>query len=244
MDLLRRELRRRIEALPDAVEVLAAIARDKAPHPCSSHDLMVAILVERGALRVREYLEMREAHARACPNLHLYQITAPRAFGDGWGQAHLEEIAPSLVRPTRELDPGFAGQYDRIHRDAGVRVELKATRVVEDVPGNLPDKALASDTNVPYMLHFKQLKPGCCDAFVLIAVYLDRIRYWVVPAGAMAASPCYNDRLHRNGAGSGQVQLPSRNLALLAPYEVPSAGVDAAVREISRSAPGCASVTC
>lgn len=214
MERLREELLRRAHDLPGHEAIVDAVEQDTTPHPFHPLDLLVAFLIEQGALSVEEYRAMRDAYTERNPNLALYQITAPRRFGDTWAQAHAAELAPTLVKPTKELDPDYDGQYDRFETETGGRVELKATRVVEDgVNAPLPEKALASTTRRPYHLYFKQVKPDCCDVFLLLGVYLDRVRYWVVPATEMATADFYSDKLHRHGRGSGQIQLASSSLA-------------------------------
>jgi hypothetical protein len=227
---LRTEVLRRVAALPDAEAILASAQGPHVTHPFTETSYLLMQLAFSGAITKTEADRLLALQARAMPNLHLYQITAPRVFGDNWGQKHLGQIAPSLLPASADLDPGFCGQYDRYDRNSGARVELKATRVVEDgVNASLADKAVSSTTDQAYCLYFKQVKPDCCDVFVLMAVFADIIRYWVIPSGAMGSLSFYRDKLHRKGSGSGQVTISSRALPEIAHFEVPADQVGAAV---------------
>lgn len=95
-------------------------------------------------------------------------------------QGHLKELVPELSEPTKKIDKDYHGQYDFL-LDGHIRIEVKASRAVDsgtDAP--LYVKALASDSAKPFWMNFQQIKPGCCDVFVWVAVWRDVIRCWVL----------------------------------------------------------------
>jgi hypothetical protein len=103
--------------------------------------------------------------------LYIFEISAPRGFGEAWAQGHLKELVPEVVKSTRKLDPNYSGQYDLL-LDGHIKIEVKASRAVDasmDAP--LYVKALASDSTKPFWMNFQQIKPACCDVFVWIAVW-------------------------------------------------------------------------
>jgi len=44
--------------------------------------------------------------------LYIFEISAPRGFGERWAQGHLKELVPDLQKPSKKLDPEYSGQYD------------------------------------------------------------------------------------------------------------------------------------
>ena len=101
--------------------------------------------------------------------LYVFEITAPRTFGETWAQRHLNEVVPELQRPSIEYDSNYSGEYDFWYK--GIKVEVKASRAVRRKSGDsLIIKALSSDSKCGYDMNFQQIKPGCCDVFVWIAV--------------------------------------------------------------------------
>lgn len=76
---------------------------------------------------------------------------------------------PDLQKPSKKLDPDYSGQYDFLLGD--IKIEVKASRAVDaDLNAPLYVKALASDSKKPFWMNFQQIKPGCCDVFVWVAV--------------------------------------------------------------------------
>lgn len=61
--------------------------------------------------------------------LHIFEISAPRGFGELWAQGHLKELVPDLIKPTKKLDTAYSGQYD-FWLDNEIRIEVKASRAV------------------------------------------------------------------------------------------------------------------
>lgn len=63
-----------------------------------------------------------------------------------------------------------------------IKIEVKASRATdrERNDESLYIKALASDSTRPFLMNFQQLKPKCCDVYLWIAVYRDKIRYWAI----------------------------------------------------------------
>lgn len=94
------------------------------------------------------------------------------------------ELVPEFKVPTRNLDPSFSGEYDLLLDD--IHIEVKASRVVKKVGGDtLANKALASNSKSRFDMNYQQLKPSCCDIFVWIAVWRDKIDYWIFPSAVI-----------------------------------------------------------
>lgn len=69
-------------------------------------------------------------------------------------------------------------------------------------------------------MNFQQIKPACCDVFVWIAVWRDKIRYWVLPSSEVANNKYYSIGQHRGNVGEGQLWLKETNISDFDSYEV------------------------
>lgn len=148
-------------------------------YPFNKFEFVISHLIAKGVLSLDEYLSIRSAYLERNKYLYIFEITAPRTFGETWAQRHLNEIVPELKRPSKAFDKNYSGQYD-FYFD-GIRIEVKASRAVKRQSGDsLIMKALSSDSSEGFDMNFQQIKPECCDVFVWIAVWRDKIRYWVL----------------------------------------------------------------
>lgn len=149
----------------------------------------------------------------------MFEITAPRTFGETWAQRHLNEIVPELKKPTTACDKSYSGQYDFWYE--GIKIEVKASRAVKRKSGDsLIMKALSSDSNEGFDMNFQQIKPKCCDVFVWIGVWRDKIRYFVLSSDEVANNKYYSQGQHRGNVGEGQLWLKESNINKFERYEV------------------------
>lgn len=81
-------------------------------------------------------------------------------------------------------------------------------------------KALASDSTFGFDMNFQQIKPACCDIFVWIGVWRDKIRYWVLSSNEVKTSKYYSSGQHRGNVGEGQLWLKESNINEFDCYEV------------------------
>lgn len=143
--------------------------------------------------------------------MHIFEITAPRTFGENWAQNHLNELVPELVRPNKKLDCNYSGEYDFWYD--GIKIEVKASRAVKKKGGSsLLMKALNSNSTNNFEMNFQQVKPKCCDVFVWIAVWRDCIKYWVLSSEEVENNQYYSHGQHRGNTGEGQLWLKKSNI--------------------------------
>lgn len=165
------------------------------------------------------YLKIRSDYLKRNKYLHLYEITAPRTFGETWAQNHLSELVQELQRPGRTIDPEYSGQYDFWYD--GIRIEVKASRAVQRRSGDsLINKALSTDSPHRFDMNFQQIKPDCCDVFLWIGVRRDAIRYWVLSSNDVVNNPYYSKGQHRGNKGEGQLWVKESNINAFEPYRV------------------------
>ena len=125
--------------------------------------------------------------------LHLFEISAPRGFGELWAQGHLKELVPDLTKPTKKLDPAYSGQYDFLVSDRSrskSRLRVRCGSLAATEP--LYVKALGSASGERFNMNFQQIKPSCCHVFVWVAAWRDVIRYWVLSSAEVESSPYYS----------------------------------------------------
>ncbi len=67
-------------------------------------------------------------------------------------------------------------------------------------------------------MNFQQLKPDVCDVFVFVAVWVDRIEYWVMSNEEVKNNP-YLSRQHRGGI-EYQIGFRNNNIQLFDVYKV------------------------
>ena len=197
METLIKELEAYKKSLSAAEKVqLSDSVLDKlyAVYPFNKFEYTISHLIAKGVISLDEYLEMRAEYLQRNKYLHLFEL-APRTFGETWGQNHLMELVPEFKIPTKRLDPTFSGEYDLLLND--IHVEVKASRAVKKVGGDtLANKALASNSTSKFDMNYQQLKPGCCDVFVWIAVWRDKIDYWVMSSEDVQNNPLLSNQ-HR-----------------------------------------------
>lgn len=230
MEKLRQELDRLIDRLEDAEDFRARLKDLVSVYPFNEYEYIISTLLGRGKLALDEYTELRDTYIDRNLYLYIFEISAPRGFGDRWALGHLKELVPAFKRPSKKLDPGYSGEYD-LWLDPGIKVEIKSSRAV-DFESNEPlyVKALSSDSDRPFDMNFQQLKPYCCDVFLWIAVWRDKIRYWVTSSYEVENNRYYSPGQHRGGEGEGQLHLNQNNIAGFDRYEISSVEIEVAVR--------------
>lgn len=145
-------------------------------YPFSKYEYIISHLLAADKLTLEEYYQLRNDYIDRNLYLYLFEISAPRGFGEIWAQGYLKLLVPNLQRPNKRLDPDYSGQYDYF-LPPDVRIEVKASRAVEfrkDAPLYL--KALSSDSQTQFDMNFQQIKPACCLARCYFALGYTVIR--------------------------------------------------------------------
>jgi hypothetical protein len=212
LEKLRQQLSELIERLENADELSQRLEELVSVYPFNEFEYIISHLLSADKLALDEYHKIRNDYIDRNLYLYLFEISAPRGFGDIWAQGHLKQLVPSLQRPSKKLDQNYSGQYD-FHLPPNIRIEVKASRAVE-FGSNKPlyIKALSSDSDKPFDMNFQQIKPACCDVFVWLAVWRDTIKCWVLPSFEVEDNPYYSKGQHRGNVGEGQLHLNQDNI--------------------------------
>lgn len=221
METLLSQLKEQIKKLPKGVaSKLTDDILDKlySVYPFNRFEYVISHLIAEKVISLQDYLEIRNNYLNRNKYLYVFEITAPRTFGETWAQRHLNEIIPELEHPSVQHDPDYSGQYDFWYD--GIRIEVKASRAVCRRSGDtLIMKALSSDSKTGFDMNFQQIKPGCCDVFVWIGVWRDVIRYWVLSSDEVANDQYFSTGQHRGNVGEGQLWVTNTNIKHFEQYE-------------------------
>ncbi|MBI5525538.1 MAG: hypothetical protein HY897_04325 [Deltaproteobacteria bacterium] len=168
MEALRKQLDDLVAALLDAAAVRARVDEVYSVYPFNEFEYVIATLLGRNVLSLDQYYEMRDSYMERNAFLYIFEISAPRTFGEAWAQGHLKELVPDLSKPSKKLDPEYSGEYD-FFLDGKIRIEVKASRAVDaESDDPLYVKALASDSKRPFWMNeaflLRRLRMGCCLA--------------------------------------------------------------------------------
>jgi hypothetical protein len=230
MEKLKEQLERLISELKDSDAIYERLENLISVYPFNEYEYMISTLLGRDKLTLDDYYALRDEYVERNMYLYIFEISAPRGFGETWAQGHLKELVPELEKPSKKKDPEYSGQYD-FYLDQKITIEVKASRAVDfDLQAPLYVKALASNSDRPFDMNFQQVKPGCCDVFVWVAVWRDRIRYWVLASKEVESNRYYSKGQHRGNVGEGQLHLRHDNINEFSEYEVKGRDLLEAIR--------------
>jgi hypothetical protein len=193
-------------------EILELVNSDYAVFPFNDYEYMITNMLNRGCLTFERYLDIRSEYISNNPNLWIFEISAPRKFGENFAQTYIMGKSSNIKKASKKLDPDYSGQYD-LWFD-GIRIEVKASRVVSsDSDEPLYMKALSRNTKQPFLMNFQQLKPQYCDVFIWLAVFRDEILIWVINSQTILNHPLYSVGQHRGNRGNeGQMHITHENI--------------------------------
>ena len=229
MEYLQEKINSLLAQLPNREEFQARLDTLVSVYPFNEYEYMISTLLAMDILTLEGYYELRDNYIGRNLYLYIFEISAPRSFGESWAQGHLKGLVPDLQKPSKKIDRNYSGQYD-FYLD-GIRIEVKASRAV-DADSNAPlyVKALSSDSTKNFWMNFQQVKPSCCDVFVWIAVWRDMIRYWVLSSHEVQINPYYSKGQHRGNVGEGQLHIKRDNIQDFADYAIQSNKLEDAIR--------------
>ena len=215
----------------DLADVLAMIDKDEAVFPFNEYEHLVCSLIDKGNMTYDQYLEIRTEYISENPNLWIFEISAPRGFGEKFAQTYIQGKCSKLKKPSKKTDPDYSNQYD-LWLD-GIRIEVKASRAVDSNSEEpLYMKALSRRTKKQFLMNFQQLKPQCCDVFIWVAVFRDEIVLWVMNSDEVLNNRFYSKGQHRGNKGNeGQFHVTDSNIDYLNIFELKDEDIEKVIRE-------------
>lgn len=210
--------------------LLSLVETDSSVFPFNEYEFLLFSMFSEGGITYEDYIRIRSEYISRNPNLWVFEISAPRTFGERYGQTLLQSISKNLKVPSKTLDPQYGGEYD-LWFD-GIKIEVKASRATDrDSDAPLYKKALSSNTQKDFLMNFQQLKPQCCDVFVWIAVYRDSTTMWVMNSDEVKEHPDYSLGQHRGNKGNeGQLHVTSKNIRTLDQYITEGSDIEISIK--------------
>jgi hypothetical protein len=91
----------------DLEEVLNMVEEDQSIFPFNEYEHLICNLMHKKGLSYEQYMDIRTEYMRANPNLWIFEISAPRGFGEKFAQTYVQGKCSKLERPSKKLDPNF-----------------------------------------------------------------------------------------------------------------------------------------
>jgi len=125
MEKLQRELDRLIELLENSSEFREELNDLISFFPFSEYEYIISTLLGKHQLEYEEYLDLRNSYIDRNLYLYIFEISAPRGFGDRWAFGHLKELVPEFQRP-KGIDPNYSNEYDLLLKwgDEFIKIEV------------------------------------------------------------------------------------------------------------------------
>jgi hypothetical protein len=214
--------------------ILQFVEEDKSIYPFNEYEHLICNLINKGGLTFDQYLEIRTEYVNENPNLWIFEISAPRGFGEGFAQTYVQGKSVNFKKPSKKLDPNYSGEYD-LWLD-GITIEVKASRAVDaESEDPLYMKALSRKSQKKLLMNFQQLKPQCCDVFIWVAVFRDEIVLWIMNSSEVAKHSHFSKGQHRGNSGNeGQLHIKRDNIHLFDKFELKDNDIDAAIRNAAQ----------
>jgi len=190
------------------------------------YELVYITLQDEGLLSFREYNRLKQEFRERNKYLSLIKITAPTAFAD---QAinHIVSLFPVLQPTKNNKSIKTKGEYDlfcKKDKEGLIKIEVKAGRASDRTLKNVPYERRAFSTldkNGLFDMNFQQMKPDCFDVAILMGVWTDKIRYWVLSSKEMRNHKHFSSGQHRGNKGyEGQIHIKTENLGDFKQFEV------------------------
>ena len=93
-------------------------------YPFNRYEFIISSLIGFGSISFDEYIALRDDYIARNLYLFVFEISAPRGFGEKWAQGHLKSLVPELIKPSKSSDINYSGQYD-FFLDSNIKIEVK-----------------------------------------------------------------------------------------------------------------------
>lgn len=90
----------------DLNAVLSMVDEDQAIFPFNEYEHLICNLINKGGLTYDQYMEIRTEYISENPNLWIFEMSAPRGFGEKFAQTYVQGKCCKLKKPSKKIDPG------------------------------------------------------------------------------------------------------------------------------------------
>lgn len=190
------------------------------------YEFVYLALQNEGLLSFKEYQRLKHEFQERNKYLSLIKITAPTAFADK-AIAHLLSLFPKFQPAEKDKSVKAQREYDVFCKRDGqglIKIEVKAGRAVDKTRPNIPYERRAFsilDKDGVFDMNFQQMKPDYFDVAILMGVWTDKIKYWVLSSKEMRNHKHFSPGQHRGNKGNeGQIHVKPKNLGDFKQFEV------------------------
>ena len=92
MEHLQQELDRLLSSVPDASEIRSRLESLVSVYPFNEYEFLISHLLANDVLSLDQYLELRDEYISRNLYLYIFEISAPRTFGEAWAQGQCRRI--------------------------------------------------------------------------------------------------------------------------------------------------------
>jgi hypothetical protein len=110
MEHLQTEINSLLARLPNEVEIRERLDSLMSVYPFNEYEFIISNLLASNILSIDGYCELRDNYAARNIYLYVFEISAPRTFGESWAQGQLKGLVPDLRKPSKSVDPEYSGQ--------------------------------------------------------------------------------------------------------------------------------------
>lgn len=182
------------------------------------YEFVYVALQNEGLLTFKTYQQFKRDFQERNKYLEFIKITAPTSFADRT-VAHILSLFPKLQSTKEDKSVKAKGEYDLFYKRDGqvlIKIEIKAGRAVNRTLPKVPyDRRAFStlDKDGLFDMNFQQMKPDCFDVVILIGVWTDKIRYWILSSEEMRKHKHFSPGQHRGNKGyEGQIHIKTENI--------------------------------
>lgn len=79
----------------------------------NKYEYVLATFLSSGKIDKEKYLQVRNEYISRNKYLALFDISAPRNFGETWAQNFLQEKVPEIMSPTKKNDSNYSGAFEK-----------------------------------------------------------------------------------------------------------------------------------
>ena len=97
----------------DLDEVLQMVDDDQSIFPFNEYEHLICNLIEKGGLTYEQYIDIRTEYISANPNLWVFEISAPRGFGEKFAQTYVQGKCSKLKSPTKLQSETKSAAYNK-----------------------------------------------------------------------------------------------------------------------------------
>lgn len=99
MEILKKKLEKMIDSLSkqEGDGLKTRLENLISVYPFNEYEYIISTMLGLNKITLDDYIEIRDEYIARNMYLYIFEISAPRGFGEQWAQGHLKELAPELM---------------------------------------------------------------------------------------------------------------------------------------------------